>query len=499
MSELIIPIKQYARTAAQLASDNPILVLRQLVIESDTGKMKLGNGTTAYNSLPYLLVNGNTSQYVRGDGSLATFPSIPSITGLVPYTGANANVNLGTFDLTADVITGATGSYTSSGNGNTLGVTHSSGSGIALNITKGGNGEGLYINKTSGSGNAATIIGTLNATTLVKSGGTSSQFLKADGSIDSTVYYPNSNPSGFITSAALSGYIQGSGTTNYIPKFTASGTIGNSLAFDNGTFFGINNATTFDNNYVLQVGGRGYFRTNTATPNDLLIENTNAGLGANSSISLLNQSGKILQIVNDNGSIGAYIGTNSNHQFSIRSNSVPRMFFATNGVISAGVLSSFANFNISNSTYGGTFNLLSLATLDGTYNPRTVISLTTAIGQPALVRFDSTFSSGWGATNYAFPTGNFAIGSTTLTSMFNVGTSAQFQVTSSGEVAIGTTINAAAILTLTSTTKGVLFPRMTTTQKNAIVSPVAGLMVYDTTLNKLSIRTASSWETVTSA
>jgi hypothetical protein len=50
----------------------------------------------------------------------------------------------------------------------------------------------LYINKTSGSGNAATIIGTINATTLVKSGGTSSQFLKADGTVDSSVYVPTS-------------------------------------------------------------------------------------------------------------------------------------------------------------------------------------------------------------------------------------------------------------------------------------------------------------------
>lgn len=261
MSKLIIPIEQYARTAAQLATENPILLDKQLVIESDTGKMKLGNGTTAYNSLPYLLVSGTTSQYVRGDGSLATFPSIPSITGLVPYTGANANVNLGAFDLTADVITGATGSYTSSGNGNTLEVTHLSGSGIALNITKGGNGEGLYINKTSGSGNAATIIGTLNATTLVKSGGTSSQFLKADGSIDSTAYYPNSNPSGFITSAALSGYIQGSGTTNYIPKFTASGTVGNSTIFTNATNVSIGSTTLTS---LFNVGTSAQFQVNSS-------------------------------------------------------------------------------------------------------------------------------------------------------------------------------------------------------------------------------------------
>jgi hypothetical protein len=118
----------------------------------------------------------------------------------VPYTGATANVNLGTHSLTAGV-----GSFASSGGGDTFTINHSSGSGIALNITKGGNGEGLYINKTSGSGNAATIIGTLNATTLVKSGGTSSQFLKADGSVDSSTY--------LTTSSAASTYLPLAGGT----------------------------------------------------------------------------------------------------------------------------------------------------------------------------------------------------------------------------------------------------------------------------------------------
>lgn len=39
---------------------------------------------------------------------------------------------------------------------------------------------------------------------------------------------------------------------------------------------------------------------------------------------------------------------------------------------------------------------------------------------------------------------------------------------------------------------------MTTTQKNAIASPVAGLMVFDTTLAKLCVYTGSAWQTITS-
>jgi hypothetical protein len=60
-------------------------------------------------------------------------------------------------------------------------------------------------------------------------------------------------------------------------------------------------------------------------------------------------------------------------------------------------------------------------------------------------------------------------------------------------------VEATAVLEINSTTKGFLPPRMTTTQKGNISSPVAGLVVYDTTLNKLCVYTGSGWETVTSS
>jgi len=64
----------------------------------------------------------------------------------------------------------------------------------------------------------------------------------------------------------------------------------------------------------------------------------------------------------------------------------------------------------------------------------------------------------------------------------------------SGSVGIGTTSpNASAILQTDSTTKGFLPPRMTTTQKNAISSPAAGLQVYDTTLNQMSYYNGTTW------
>jgi hypothetical protein len=61
----------------------------------------------------------------------------------------------------------------------------------------------------------------------------------------------------------------------------------------------------------------------------------------------------------------------------------------------------------------------------------------------------------------------------------------------------GTTGSASAQVSVDSTTRGFLPPRMTTTQKNAIATPAAGLMVYDSTLNKLCVYT-TAWETITS-
>ena len=75
---------------------------------------------------------------------------------------------------------------------------------------------------------------------------------------------------------------------------------------------------------------------------------------------------------------------------------------------------------------------------------------------------------------------------------------ANFSYFNGGNFGIGTTTDiASAILNVSSTTKGFLPPRMTNTQKLAIATPAAGLVVYDTTLNKLCVYT-TTWETITS-
>jgi hypothetical protein len=63
-------------------------------------------------------------------------------------------------------------------------------------------------------------------------------------------------------------------------------------------------------------------------------------------------------------------------------------------------------------------------------------------------------------------------------------------------VASGSHANSASFQ-VDSTTTGILPPRMTTTQKNAIASPAAGLTVYDSTTNKLNYNNGTTWKEIT--
>jgi hypothetical protein len=319
----------------EMTGTGDFIQARDVATQNDVFSVSYLGNTTA-NS--FIKIGGTSSQYLMADGSVSTGPSV---SGFVPYTGANQNVDLGIYTLLA-----AKGVFSSSGSDNTVEIGHSSGSGIALNIIKGGNGEGLYINKTSGSGNAATIIGTLNATTLVKSGGTADQYLKADGSVSTAmnsrvevnftatagqttftttydvgqidVFYNGSklNPSEFTatngTTVVLAqpatlnaqisivkyiGSINGvSGTANRVAKFTGITTLGDSQIDDNGTNVSIG-YTTNPNTHKLDVNGTGRF-SGTGLNASVRITNTTASTGKDWNLYSLN-----------NGNFGLYNNT----------------------------------------------------------------------------------------------------------------------------------------------------------------------------------------------
>jgi hypothetical protein len=75
-----------------------------------------------------------------------------------------------------------------------------------------------------------------------------------------------------------------------------------------------------------------------------------------------------------------------------------------------------------------------------------------------------------------------------LTSLFCARSFAQVSVTTDG-----TAPDNSAMLDIKSTSKGLLLPRMTTAQRNAITSPAAGLTIYNTSKNANETYNGSSW------
>jgi hypothetical protein len=107
----------------------------------------------------------------------------------------------------------------------------------------------------------------------------------------------------------------------------------------------------------------------------------------------------------------------------------------------------------------------------------------------ALLSLKSGSGSTWalGACNYQFSNAFIIRSGAIGTERFAI-----FPTT--GNVSIGTTTDvASSILTLSSTTKGFLPPRMTTAQRDAIVSPDTGLVLFNTTTDTLQVRASTGW------
>ena len=109
----------------------------------------------------------------------------------------------------------------------------------------------------------------------------------------------------------------------------------------------------------------------------------------------------------------------------------------------------------------------------------------------------NTLRSGTTRRNWMFATEQFAAGDFILyrsSTGGGVANTPVYSIFNNGNIGINTTTDVASSkFTIDSTTQGFLPPRMTTTQKNAIASPAAGLMVYDTTLNVISFYNGTMW------
>ena len=94
----------------------------------------------------------------------------------------------------------------------------------------------------------ALFSGTVTATSFVKTGGTSTQFLKADGSVDTVIYQP-----------ILRNAVTGDLTAGYLPKATGTTTTTNSIITDNGALVDISagGGPTIDTRFSVSGFGNG--------------------------------------------------------------------------------------------------------------------------------------------------------------------------------------------------------------------------------------------------
>ena len=129
------------------------------------------------------------------------------------------------------------------------------------------------------------------------------------------------------------------------------------------------------------------------------------------------------------------------------------------------------------SSLGGTDNTWTVGQNIGSSTSDLVVSYTTGVRTPALTGTDvvATFS----------PEGFEVVGT-------GAAASNDF-VVSGSQVGVGTVPQEGAVLDVVSTTAAFMPPRMTTAQRNAIPSPAAGMVIYNTTTNVLDFHNGTVW------
>ena len=176
-------------------------------------------------------------------------------------------------------------------------------------------------------------------------------------------------------------------------------------------------------------------------------------------------------------------------QPALATSGVRRLYVTATGILN---VVSGAVFTGNFTTQTGTVNISSdqvaqLLTLGGTAGTGTITLGQSTVAQTVGIATGVTTTGVTKTLNLG--TGGAAGSTTSITIGSVLGTTA---------VGIGTAPSASAVVDMQSTTRGVRFPNMTTTQKTAIATPAAGLVVFDTTLAKLCVYTGSAWQTITS-
>ena len=256
------------------------------------------------------------------------------------------------------------------------------------------------------------------------------------------------------------------------------------------------NTTIIGNSSTITTALRGRLLLGTTTDSgsyQLDVNGTARVSGASSG-----STGYSLVVTDTNSTIGAtlsltYIGTTS---IFFQSRTAGARFYSSNSkeFLAFGYTSGNVVVGGNETSYGtDKLNIVNInsTTTDGVGITLDDLGNTTAVGAGINYRAGAkicgsirwTINSGYNNTGLRFFVNN------------NAGTLTEaFRVTETQNVLVGSTTNIpSAILAADSTTKGFRPPAMTTTQKNAISSPAAGLQVYDTTLNQMSYYNGTTW------
>lgn len=361
--------------------------------------------------------------------------------GYVPYTGATGAVNLGAYDLTVNSMTVGKG-----GNAVATNTVVGYQAGNVLNSSSSynvflGYQSGLY--NTSGTDNIFLGWGrTLNTT------GSNNVFLGSGAGLSNQTGVKNIFIGSYAGQSATGSTNLGIGYTSLGNLVTGTNNIG--LGENAGRYISGGASNTITNNSIF-IGVSTNALANSQT-NQIVIGYNETGLGSNTTI--LGNSSTVTTAVRGRLLLGSTFDDGSNQLQVTGSSKFTGNITTTADIIHAG--------DILNTTGNAGGNTLSGGSA---YNTGGNIRV-------------------YPSTNSSFPS---AI-------QFYTSSSYVAQFFSTGNLSVGSTSDiASAILQVTSTTKGFLPPRMTTTQRDAIATPATGLQVYNTTTNTNDFYNGSAW------
>jgi hypothetical protein len=400
---------------------------------------------------------------VEGLGTLAeqnsnnvsiTGGSITGVSGLGTVTSVGGTGTVNGITLT--------GTVTSSGNltlGGTLsGVSLTTQVSGTLPVGNGGTGQTTYTD-------GQLLIGNTTGNTLAKATLTAGTNISITNGAGAITINATDQFVGTVTS------VSGTGTVNGI---TLTGTVTSSGSLTlGGTLSGVDLATQTTGTLSVSRGGTG------ATTLTGVVKGNGTSAFTAGTVSLTSEVSGTLPVANGGTGVTTSTGTGS-VVLSTSPSFTGTANFGSTITTGSGVSTGDATIEVGGNRSSNGNAFIDLHAVAGTDFESRVIRFAGANG---VMEINNAGTGGMLLMN----TGAAAI-------QFNTASTERMRIASAGNVGIGTSSpNSNALLDVSSTTAGFLPPRMTTVQQALILTPPNGLMLYNTTTNKLQVYAAGLW------